>query len=68
MVGHMKHIEDIVDHIAMAGPLTTSGAFSHTGPMILNQAKAWLSGDPLRAERYLGDRGVVALVLLAGVT
>ena len=66
MVGHMKHIEDIVDHIAMAGPLKDEAGEQIVGSFLayrtddLNQAKAWLDGDPYARERYLGDRGVVA--------
>ena len=34
MVGHMKHIEDIVDHIAMAGPLKDEAGQQIVGAML----------------------------------
>ena len=54
MVGHMKHIEDIVDHIAMAGPLKDEAGEQIVGSFLayrtddLNQAKAGLPVIPTR--------------------
>ena len=52
MAGHLAHIEAIVDHIAMAGPLKDPAGEKIVGSMLvyrtddLEQAKAWLDGDP----------------------
>ena len=52
MAGHLAHIEAIVDHIAMAGPLQDLSGERIVGSMLayrtddLTQAKAWL---PMRA-------------------
>ena len=72
MVGHMKHIEDIVDHIAMAGPLKdeagsrSSGAFSRTGPMtsvrprrglrVIRMRRA-VSGEPWSGRVWYSQQG-----------
>lgn len=52
MAGHLAHIESIVDHLAMAGPLKDASDERIVGSMLvyrtddLEQAKAWLAGDP----------------------
>ena len=55
MAGHLAHIEAIVDHIAKAGPLKDAAGEKIVGSMLvyrtddLEQAKAWLDGDPTPA-------------------
>ena len=72
MVGHMKHIEDIVDHIAMAGPLKDEAGEQIVGSFLayktddLNQAKAWLAGDPYAQSGIWGTVEWSRLVLAAG--
>ena len=72
MVGHMKHIEDIVDHIAMAGPLKDEAGEQIVGSFLayrtddLNQAKAWLDGDPYARSGIWGTVEWSRLVLAAG--
>jgi len=52
MAGHLSHLETIVDHIAMAGPLKDPSGSRIVGSLLayrtddLEQAKAWLDGDP----------------------
>ena len=49
---HLAHVESIVDHIAMAGPLKDPPGEHIVGSRLvyrtdnLEQAKAWLDGDP----------------------
>ena len=72
MVGHMKHIEDIVDHIAMAGPLKDGAGEQIVGSFLayrtddLNQATAWLAGDPYAQSGIWGTVEWSRLVLAAG--
>ena len=73
MVGHMKHIEDIVDHIAMAGLRIDEAGSSIVGSSVLayrtddlNQAKAWLAGDPYAQSGIWGTVEWSRLVLAAG--
>ena len=72
MAGHMKHIEDIVDHIAMAGPLKDEAGEQIVGSFLayrtddLNQAKAWLDGDPYAQSGIWGTVEWSRLVLAAG--
>ena len=72
MAGHLAHIEAIVDHIATAGPLKDAAGEKIVGSILvyrtddLEQAKAWLDGDPYAC---CGIRGTVEwsrLVLAAG--
>ncbi|MDG2459775.1 MAG: YciI family protein [Luminiphilus sp.] len=52
MAGHLAHIESIVDHIAMAGPLKDLSGAGIVGSLLayrtddLEEAKLWLEGDP----------------------
>ena len=54
MAGHLAHIERIVDHIAMAGPLKDPSGEHIVGSMLvyrtddLEQAKAWLGVTLIR--------------------
>ena len=62
MVGHMKHIEDIVDHIAMAGPLK-----DEAGEQIVGSFLAYI-GDLVEKELviclwWLGQQGWVGRCL-----
>ena len=76
LVVHMKHIEDIVDSIAMAGPLKDEAGEQIVGSFLaywtddLNQEKAWLAGDPLAQCGIWGtlewSRQVLAAGTLAG--
>ena len=51
MAGHLSHLEAIVDHIAMAGPLKNPSGSRIVGSLLayrihdLEQTKAWLDGD-----------------------
>ena len=76
MAGHLAHIESIVDHIAMARPLKYPSGEHIDGSMLvyrtddLEQAKAWLEGDPYSCcgiwERVEWSRLVLAAGTLAG--
>ena len=76
MAGHLAHIESIVDHIAMAGPLKDPSGEHIVGSMLvyrtddLDQAKAWLEGDPYARcgiwETVEWSRLVLAAGTLAG--
>ena len=72
MVGHMRHIEAIVDHIAMAGPLKdeageqTVGSFLAYKTNDLSEAKAWLAGDPYAQSDIWETVEWSRLVLAAG--
>ena len=76
MVGHMNHIEDLVDSIAMAGSLKDEAGEQIVGSFLayrtddLNQEKAWLAGDPLAQCGIWGtlewSRQVLAAGTLAG--
>ena len=52
MADHLAHIESIVDHIVMAGPLKDPSGEHVVGSLLayrtddLEQAKSWLNGDP----------------------
>jgi len=52
MAGHLAHIEAIVDHLAMAGPLKDHAGERIIGSLLayrtddLSQAQAWLEADP----------------------
>ncbi|MGA0432601.1 MAG: YciI family protein [Luminiphilus sp.] len=65
MAGHLAHIEAIVDHLAMAGPLKDHAGERIIGSLLayrtddLSQAQAWLEADPY-ARWYLGVGGVDA--------
>ena len=65
MAGHLSHIEAIVDHIAMAGPLKDPAGDKIVGSMLvyrtddLEQAKAWLDGDPYARCGIWGNDRVV---------
>ena len=73
MVGHMRHIESIVEHIAMAGPLKDDEGEQVVGSFLayktddLNQAKAWLEGDPYAQSGIWETVEWSRLVLAAGV-
>ena len=73
MVGHMKHIESIVEYIAMAGPLKDEAAERVVGSFLayktddLKQAKAWLDGDPYAQSGIWESMEWSRLVLAAGV-
>jgi uncharacterized protein YciI len=73
MVGHMRHIESIVDHIAMAGPLKDESGEQVVGSFLayktddLSQAKAWLEGDPYAQSGIWEMVEWSRLVLAAGV-
>ena len=73
MVAHMKHIESIVEHIAMAGPLKDEAAERVVGSFLayktddLKQAKAWLDGDPYAQSGIWESMEWSRLVLAAGV-
>jgi len=64
MAGHLAHIEAIVDHIAMAGPLKDPAGEKIVGSMLayrtgdLEQAKAWLDGDPYARCGIWGTRRI----------
>ena len=72
MAGHLAHIEAIVDHIAMAGPLKDPAGEKIVGSMLvyrtddLEQAKAWLDGDPYARCGIWGAIEWSRLVLAAG--
>ena len=76
MAGHLAHIESIVDHTAMAGPLKGPSGEHIVGSMLvyrtddLDQAKAWLEGDPYARcgiwETVEWSRLVLAAGTLAG--
>lgn len=72
MAGHLAHIEAIVDHIAMAGPLQDLSGERIVGSMLayrtdnLTQAKAWLDGDPYARSGIWGTVEWSRLVLAAG--
>lgn len=72
MAGHLAHIEAIVDHIAMAGPLKDPAGEKIVGSMLayrtedLEQAKAWLDGDPYSRCGIWGTVEWSRLVLAAG--
>jgi len=76
MAGHLAHIESTVDHIAMAGPLKDLSGEPIVGSMLvyrtddLEQAKAWLEGDPYAScgiwETVEWSRLVLAAGTLAG--
>ena len=72
MAGHMAHIEAIVDHISMAGPLKdetgeqTVGSFLAYKTDDLNKAKAWLEGDPYAQSGIWETVEWSRLVLAAG--
>ena len=72
MPGHLAHIEAIVDHIAMAGPLKDPSGERIVGSMLayrtddLEQAKAWLEGDPYARCGIWGSIEWSRLVLAAG--
>lgn len=73
MVGHMRHIESIVDHIAMAGPLKDESGEQVVESFLayktddLSQAKAWLEGDPYAQSGIWETVEWSRLVLAAGV-
>ena len=52
MAGHLAHLESIMDHIAIAGPLKNAAGDEIVGSLLayktddLDEAKAWLDGDP----------------------
>ncbi len=72
MVDHMKHIEAIVDHIAMAGPLQDEAGKHVVGSFLayktddLDRAKAWLAGDPYAQSGIWESVEWSRLVLAAG--
>ena len=72
MAGHLAHIEAIVDHIAMAGPLKDPAGEKIVGSMLvyrtndLEQAKVWLDGDPYARCGIWGTIEWSRLVLAAG--
>ena len=72
MVGHMKHIKAIIDHIAMAGPLKDEAGYETAGSFLayktddLNQGKAWLGGDPYTQNGIRKTLHWSRLVLAAG--
>mgnify|MGYP003689357113 FL=1 len=72
MAGHLSHLETIVDHIAMAGPLKDPSGSRIVGSLLayrtddLEQAKAWLDGDPYARCGIWADVEWSRLVLAAG--
>lgn len=72
MAGHLAHIESIVDHIVMAGPLKDPAGERIVGSLLayrtddLEQAKVWLAGDPYALCGIWGDIEWSRLVLAAG--
>jgi uncharacterized protein YciI len=72
MAGHLSHLETIVDHIAMAGPLKDPSGSRIVGSLLayrtddLEQAKAWLDGDPYSRCGIWADVEWSRLVLAAG--
>lgn len=72
MAGHLAHIGAIVDHIAIAGSLKDPAGDKIVGSMLtdriddLEQAKAWLDGDPYPRCGIWGTVEWSRLVLAAG--
>ncbi len=72
MSGHLAHIEGIVDHIAMAGPLKDPSGEKIEGSVLvyrtdeLEQAKASLDHDPCARSGIWGTIEWSRLVLAAG--
>ena len=72
MAGHLAHIESIVDHIVMAGPLKDPSGERIVGSLLayrtddLEQAKSWLDGDPYARYGIWDDIEWSRLVLAAG--
>ena len=76
MAGHLAHLESIMDHIAIAGPLKNEAGDEIVGSLLayktddLDQAKAWLDGDPYAQcgiwERIEWSRLVLAAGTLIG--
>ena len=72
MAGHLSHLEAIVDHIAMAGPLKDPSGSRIVGSLLayrtddLEQAKAWLDGDPYDRCGIWAEIEWSRLVLAAG--
>ena len=72
MAGHLSHLETIVDQIAMAGPLKDPSGSRIVGSLLayrtddLEQAKAWLDGDPYSRCGIWADVEWSRLVLAAG--
>jgi len=72
MVGHMDYIKGIVQHIAMAGPLKDDSGKEIVGSLLvyhtdnLDQARAWLEGDPYAKSGIWETVEWSRLVLAAG--
>jgi uncharacterized protein YciI len=72
MAGHLAHIEAIVDHLAMAGPLKDHAGERIIGSLLayrtddLSQAQAWLEADPYARCGIWESLEWTRLVLAAG--